>query len=106
MPANKVSNNLPAMLNILREEVKQWKPPIVGTFANEKNALFKILISTLLSLRTKDKTTGEASRRLFRLADTPKKMLELHAHDIEQAIYPVGFYRTKARNIQAVCRKL
>ena len=106
MPPNKVLNHLPAILNILKEEAKKWKPPIVGTFANEKNAPFKILISTVLSLRTKDRTTEEASRRLFMIADTPEKILRLSSAQIEEAIYPVGFYRTKARNILSICRAL
>ncbi|MBI3253026.1 MAG: endonuclease III [Candidatus Omnitrophica bacterium] len=94
------------MLRILRREVPQWKAPVVGTFLHSENAPFKILISTVLSLRTKDKTTEEASHRLFRLADTPQKMLGLSAGEIEKAIYPVGFYRTKARNVLGICRDL
>ena len=103
---NPVLTKIPRMLSILRREVKQWKQPVVGTFARGENALFKILISTVLSLRTKDQTTAVASRRLFRLADTPRKILKLPAAGIERAIYPVGFYRTKARNILKICRDL
>lgn len=103
---NRVLKNLPTILHILRQEVKQWKTPVVGTFARGPNAVFKILISTVLSLRTKDKTTEEASHRLFRLADTPEKMLKLPVPRIEKAIYPVGFYHTKARNILKICEDL
>ena len=98
--------NLPHMLRILRQEVKAWKPPIVGTFAVGENAPFKVLISTVLSLRTKDKTTEEASHRLFKVAQTPEAMLALSAAEIEKLVYPVGFYRTKARNILDICRDL
>ena len=94
------------MLKILRREIKQWKVPVVGTFAYGENAPFKILISTVLSLRTKDAVTEQASHRLFALADTPEKMLGLSISQIEKAIYPVGFYHTKARNIHAICRTL
>ncbi|MBI4432751.1 MAG: endonuclease III [Candidatus Omnitrophica bacterium] len=98
---------LPQILSILRKEVRQWKQPIVGTFATQEDcAPFKILISTVLSLRTKDKTTEEASHRLFALADSPETMLKLSVSQIEKAIYPVGFYRTKARNILSICRDL
>ena len=69
--------NLPKILSILRKETSRWKQPIVGTFADGKNALFKILISTVLSLRTKDKTTEEASHRLFKVAQTPEELLKL-----------------------------
>ena len=94
---------LPEILRILRKEVRQWKEPVVGTFAHGENAPFKILVSTVLSLRTKDKTTGGASHRLFRLADTPETMLKLSVSEIEKAIYPVGFYRTKAGNLLKIC---
>ena len=99
-------NDLPFILKTLKAEVKHWKEPIVGTFAHGENAPFKILISTVLSLRTKDKTTEEASHRLFQLADTPEKMLELSIPQIEKAIYPVGFYHTKAKNILSICQDL
>jgi endonuclease-3 len=59
-----------------------------------------------LSLRTKDATTLAASNRLFKLAMTPKKMLTLKKEKIERAIYPVGFYHTKARNIKSICNDL
>ncbi|MEE9522283.1 MAG: endonuclease III [candidate division NC10 bacterium] len=67
---------------------------------------FRILISCLLSLRTKDEVTGEASARLFRRADTPVRMLRLRERTIARLIYPVGFYRTKAKVIRGVCRTL
>jgi endonuclease-3 len=67
---------------------------------------FKILIGCLLSLRTKDETTGPAAARLFALAGSPGEMLNIPVDKIEQAIYPVGFYRTKARTILEVCGAL
>jgi endonuclease-3 len=67
---------------------------------------FRILIACLLSLRTKDETTGPAAARLFALADTPAAMVGLTPRAIERAIFPVGFYRTKAKVIQRVCRDL
>jgi endonuclease-3 len=67
---------------------------------------FRILIGCLLSLRTKDETTGPAAARLFALADTPRGILALPPRAIERAIYPVGFYRTKARVLRRVCRDL
>jgi endonuclease III len=64
---------------------------------------FKILIGCLLSLRTKDETTGPAAARLFALAGSAEAMLQLSAAEIAKAIYPVGFYRTKALSILAIC---
>lgn len=97
---------LPLALRLLRRQVKGWKQPIVGTFAEGPNAPYKVLISTVLSLRTKDLTTEAASHRLFALADTPEKMLKISEEKIREAIYPVGFYRTKAKNVLAISRIL
>ena len=65
-----------------------------------------MLIACLLSLRTQDTTTGPAAARLFALADTPQAVVRLPVQRIERAIYPVGFYRTKARVVVEVCRDL
>jgi endonuclease-3 len=59
-----------------------------------------------LSLRTQDATTAKASHRLFALADSPETMVKLTAKKIEKLIYPVGFYRTKAKNILEICQTL
>ena len=98
--------NIPKMLAVLRRQTRQWKQPIVGTFAHGEHALFKILVSTVLSLRTKDKTTEEASHRLFAKAQTPKELLKLRVPEIEKLIYPVGFYHTKAKNLLKICELL
>ena len=96
-----------AAIKILRREIRQWQEPVVGVVARESaRDPFRILISCLLSLRTKDKTTSEASARLFALAHTPAALLKLSQRRIERAIYPVGFYRTKAKAIHAICRRL
>ena len=96
-----------AAIKILRREVRQWQEPVVGVVARESaRDPFRILISCLLSLRTKDKTTSEASARLFALSHTPAGLLKLPRRRIERAIYPVGFYRTKAKAIHAICRRL
>jgi endonuclease III len=96
-----------AAIRIVRREIRQWQEPVVGVVARESDRdPFRILISCLLSLRTKDKTTSEASARLFAIAHTPASLLKIHLKKIEQAIYPVGFYRTKAKSIHAICRRL
>ena len=98
--------DIPKMLSILRKETRRWKAPIVGTYARGENALFKVLISTVLSLRTKDLTTEQASLRLFAAAQTPDRVLKLTRGEIEKLIYPVGFYHTKAKNVLEICRQL
>ena len=67
---------------------------------------YKILISTMLSLRTKDSTTRDASMRLFEKARNPKDMLKLSEEEIAKLIYPVGFYRVKAKNILEVSQTI
>lgn len=67
-----------------------------------KEEPFKILIATILSQRTKDEITREAAKRLFKLADTPDKILKLSEKEIEKLIKPVGFYRQKAKRIREI----
>ncbi|HTI42447.1 MAG TPA: endonuclease III [Vicinamibacterales bacterium] len=67
---------------------------------------FQILIATLLSARTQDATTHAASTRLFRRARTPRTMVGMSVGEIEKLIYPVSFYRSKARHVKACCRML
>jgi endonuclease III len=67
---------------------------------------FQILIATLLSARTQDATTHAASTRLFRRARTPRTLARLSVAEIEKLIYPVGFYRNKARHVKACCEML
>jgi endonuclease-3 len=91
---------------LLTEAVTRWQTPAVTIVSQREGDPFKVLISCLLSLRTQDRTTGPAAKRLFALADTPEKMVALSPETIEAAIYPVGFYRTKALTILNVCGTL
>ncbi|HKZ16116.1 MAG TPA: endonuclease III [Geobacteraceae bacterium] len=93
-------------IEILCEAVKKWKTPAVTIVSQREGNPFKVLISCILSLRTQDRTTGAASDRLFALADTPFKMVDLTPETIENAIYPVGFYRNKTAHILGICRTL
>ena len=99
-------NDIHAIMPALRAAVAAWQTPIVDAMAQQSETPYKILIATMLSLRTQDTTTGPASQRLFALADTPIAMLTLSAEAIEKAIYPVGFYKVKALNVLRVSRIL
>ena len=92
------TSTLHRVLTILQKEYPKWKVPIVTLVAERSRDPFQVLISTVLSLRTKDEVTTEASRRLFAHATTPQAMLELSSEEIQEHIYPVGFYKTKAQN--------
>ena len=95
-----------AVVSEVKKTIRRWKEPILGVVARETRDPFRILIACLLSLRTKDQTTAEASQRLFQLADTPEHMRTLPIKTIEKAIYPVGFYKNKAKQIRAICQSL
>ena len=99
-------DNIHRTITLLKKDVKKWGQPIVTEVANRTRDPFMILISTVLSTRTKDKTTSLASERLFSLARTPEAMLRLREKDIARAIYPVGFYKTKAKHLLHLCRDL
>ena len=85
---------------------RQWNPPIITFIANRGATPFEVLVSTLLSLRTKDEVTGEAARRLLDEARTPEAMVALSPKKIEELIYPVGFYPTKAKRLISISRIL
>jgi endonuclease-3 len=67
---------------------------------------FKLLIACILSQRTRDETTEKAAKRLFKIARRPEDFLRLSVKRIEKLIYPVGFYRQKARRIKELCKIL
>lgn len=94
------------IIRTLQRTSRRWNPTAVGAVAQDSRDPFRILVSCLISLRTKDEVTAEASARLFRLARTPRAMLTLSAARIARVIYPAGFYRTKARTIKRLCRAL
>ncbi len=101
------STDLPKVISILKKEVKRFKTPYVTEVAAEIHKdPFKVLVSCILSLRTKDDTTRSASKRLFKLASTPERIAALKQSAIEKAVYPVGFYRVKAATLKAISREL
>lgn len=91
---------------ILQRDVPTWDVPVVSLIAQESHDPYRVLISTLLSLRTLDQTTGPAAQRLFALADTPAAMVGLDRQTVERVIYPVGFYRNKAGQILEISQRL
>ena len=91
----------------LLKVTKRMPMPVVTEIKLVTNRdAYKILISTMLSLRTKDSTTRDASMRLFEKAGNPKDMLKLSEEEIAKLIYPVGFYRVKAKYILEVSQTI
>jgi endonuclease III len=95
------------VMRSLARAIDGLEMPAVEKISNEQaEDPFQILIATLLSARTQDVTTHAASTRLFRHARTPAAMARLPVREIERLIYPVSFYRTKARHVKACCTML
>jgi endonuclease-3 len=94
------------ILRVLAKEAPKWNAPIVALAAQQNQSPFLTLIGCILSLRTKDQMTAVACERLFAQARTPEAMLAMAPKTLEKLIYPVGFYRTKARVIRGICTDL
>ena len=95
------------VMRTLAREIDDLELPAVEKIAEESQEdPFDVLISTMLSAQTRDPVTAAASARLFRVARTPRTMAKLTVKQIEKLIYPVSFYRNKARNVKATCQML
>lgn len=92
-------------IRLIEGRIKGWVVPSV-TKISRRHDPYRVLVSCILSLRTKDKTTIEASKRLFKVADDPRSMLKLNENRIRKLIYPVGFYRNKSRVILGLSRRI
>jgi endonuclease-3 len=97
---------LRAIVPRIRRTVCREENPSVTEIANRTRSPFRVLVSTVISARTKDEVTGKASERLFSKAATPAAMARLSARQIEQLIYPAGFYKTKAKAIRALSKRI
>lgn len=93
------------VISLIENQVKPFKTPAVTVIGKKKNP-YLILISCIISLRTKDDVTEKASERLFKLAKTADEMIKLSGNEIEKAIYPAGFYKIKAKNILEISETL
>src|SRR5207253_643628 len=98
--------DIAAVIRRLRRSAPRWRPTALAEIAGATRDPFRVLIACVLSLRTQDRTTGPAAARLFAVADTPAAMQRVPPGRIARLIYPVGFYRTKARPVPAVCPAL
>jgi endonuclease-3 len=94
------------MRTLSREIDGMELPAIEKISESEREDPFRVLIATLLSARTQDATTHAAATRLFRRARTPRTMGRLATREIERLIYPVSFYRNKAKFVKQTCETL
>jgi endonuclease-3 len=97
---------LDRIVPVVRAAVRGSEAPSVTKIARRTRSAFKVLVSTVISARTKDEVTGEASRRLYARADTARAVASLPEREIARLIYPAGFYRTKAKAIRELSRRI
>jgi len=103
----KIIEHIDEIFRLLKEELKKYSQPAVSKSKKGiNNNPFTTLISCILSLRTKDEVTEQASIRLLKKHNTPEKILKLSEKQIESLIYPVGFYKTKAKRIKNIAKTL
>ena len=94
------------VMTILKKKIKNYINPVVTEVAEETSDLFKVLISCLLSLRTRDPITEKVSRVLFEKYDTPEKIDSMDIKELKKIIRPVNYYITKAKRIKEICNVL
>jgi endonuclease-3 len=104
MATQRQTFDIDRFVKTLAADYRDWNSPIITFIANRGATPFEILVSTVLSLRTKDEVTSEAAGRLFQKARTPGQLLALGEPAIAKLIYPVGFYPTKAKRLMEISR--
>lgn len=92
--------DIDGIFDILRIETKKYQVPVVDLISVQTGSVFKVLVATILSARTNDKTTAEASARLFKKVTTLEDLNKLSVKEIEEIIFPVGFYKNKAKYLK------
>jgi len=94
------------VLTILEQESKKWNSPVFTLIKLQKKDPFLILITTIISLRTRDEITIEITKKLYKKLSKPKDILNLNISKLEKLIYPTGFYKRKAIQIHTICKSL
>ena len=97
--------NISQVLTKVKKSVRDFRTPSV-TVISQKNDPFAVLVSCIISLRTRDEVTEPASARLFKLAKNPSELLKLSHAKIEKAIYPAAFFRNKTQSLKELCKDL
>lgn len=94
------SSEIEKVYEILKQEFHKHRMPVVELIETQTKDPFKVLLTTIMSARTKDETTAMAAKRLFQRVSTPADLDSLSIKEIESLIFPVGFYREKAKNLK------
>ena len=94
------SNEIESVYKVLADEFKIHRTPVVDLIEIQTKDPFKVLVTTILSARTKDETTAAAAKRLFEHVTNPQDFNKLSESELQKIIFPVGFYRDKARHLK------
>lgn len=94
------TGDIAAVNRILKREYAKKNAPIVELIQAKTKDPFKVLVATILSARTKDETTAEVCRRLFKKVTKPDDLKKLTTRQIEKLIFPIGFFRNKAKHLK------
>lgn len=106
MLMRKSSSDIEQVYAILEEEFHKYRMPVVELIETQTKDPFKVLITTIMSARTKDETTEAAARKLFQKVSNPDDLAKLNEKEIEELIFPVGFYHEKAKNLKRLPQAL
>ncbi|MFN3947793.1 MAG: endonuclease III domain-containing protein [Aquificaceae bacterium] len=98
--------DLPKVIEIMKREYPKWHAPIVKLIAQKRRDPFSALVCALLSTRTRDETTAEVCKRFLQRVKEPKDLLEMGLEELQSLIYPVGFYRNKAKQLKELASQL
>ncbi len=96
------TNDIPFVHRALKAEFEQQAAPIIEFIQAQTGSAFNVLVATILSARTRDETTTKVVRKLFAVVESPADLRRCSVEELETLIFPVGFYRTKARHLKAL----
>ncbi len=100
------NQNIDTVMKLLNEEVKNLTPPVIERVYSEYKSPFFVLVATVLSARSKDETTMKVATELFQHINNPDDLANIDIKKLEKILYPIGFYRVKAKNIKLLAEKL
>src|SRR6056297_3648523 len=98
------NKNIDTVIKLIKKEVKKYREPVVEAMNRSSPSPFRVLIGTVLSLRTRDEMTEKAASALFKKAAGPADIAGMNTKTLEKLLYPVGFYRIKAKNIKKISK--
>lgn len=94
------------IISKIRKEVKGFEQPMSTEISERTRSPFQVLVSCIMSLRTKDTITAPTSKKLFEVADTPEKIVKMPLKKLEEMIRSVNYYKTKSKRIKEICKRL